>query len=104
MKTAIIVGCNGQDGRLLYNLLLEKEYAIIGIARETIRTTLNIPIKSVDIAQEAQVTELIKETKPDEVYYLAAFHYSAEDVHPDNVHLFHRSHQVHVTSLMKMVI
>lgn len=39
MKKAIIVGCEGQDGQLLRDALLEREYSIVGVGRKSILST-----------------------------------------------------------------
>ena len=35
MKTALITGITGQDGSYLAELLLEKDYKVIGVARRS---------------------------------------------------------------------
>jgi len=69
VKSAVIVGASGQDGSYLNELLASRGYAITGIARGG----------DTDILKRDQVVALIERVKPDEVYYLAAFHHSAED-------------------------
>ena len=41
MKTAIITGITGQDGSYLSELLLEKEYNVIGCHRRSSTNNLN---------------------------------------------------------------
>ncbi len=105
MKTAVIVGCEGQDGKLLYELLLEKHYRIVGISRTCIRPPGVYEAESIDIRCASEVFDLIRIVRPDEVYYLAAFHHSSDD-HPldlDNVDLFRRSDEIHVLSLVNFL-
>ena len=66
-RKAIIVGSAGQDGRLLAAHLAARDYAIVGVSRS-----------SHDISNPAQVQALVREFAPDEIYYLAAYHHSAE--------------------------
>jgi len=78
-KQAIIVGSEGQDGCLLFDLLVERGYEVIGVGKNFVRTTQPIHLQSIDIRNSDAVTNLIETTKPAEVYYLAAFHYSSEE-------------------------
>jgi len=99
MKRAVIVGVQGQDGQLLYDFLLKKRYTIVGIDKNKIRFSSRARFKQVDILEFSQVSRLIKKFQPNEVYYLAAFHHSSEDLPIENVGLLLRSYQVHVRGL-----
>ncbi len=103
MKKALIVGCEGQDGRLLYDLLRGKGYEIIGIDVHTVRCSPESPLPLVDISHAGAVEDLICRIKPEEVYYLAAFHHSSEDKEVDNLELLKRSCDVHIVSLMNFL-
>ncbi|MCP4650709.1 MAG: NAD-dependent epimerase/dehydratase family protein [PVC group bacterium] len=96
MKKAVIVGCNGQDGKVLNKYLLEKEYIIVGIDREFISCSDNLSCNSVDIINSKDVYDLISNFQPDEVYYLAAFHHSSEDATIENNTLLQKSYDVQV--------
>jgi GDPmannose 4,6-dehydratase len=96
MRSALIIGANGQDGRLLYDFLLKKRYVVIGIDKNCIRCSQKMSYKKIDILKFDQVVRLIKEFKPQEVYYLAAFHHSSEDLPIEDVALLQQSYQVHV--------
>lgn len=86
MSRAIIVGVNGQDGRILDERLRQDGCAVFGIARG-----------GIDITDRAQVRALVAEWKPDRVFYLAAFHHAAqESAGADGAELFEKSHAVHV--------
>ncbi|MFH1000769.1 MAG: GDP-mannose 4,6-dehydratase [Bacteroidota bacterium] len=99
MKRAVIVGVQGQDGQLLYNFLLKKRYSVLGIDKNIIRSSLEASFKQVDILKFTEVSHLIEEFQPKEVYYLAAFHHSSEDLPIENVELLRRSYEVHVCGL-----
>lgn len=103
MRKAIIIGCEGQDGRLLYNLLIGKGYEIVGIDIHTVRCSTEDKLPPVDIRHAGAVADLIRRTKPDEVYFLAAFHHSSEDEKVENIDLFNRSYDVHVVSLINFL-
>ena len=63
MKTAIIVGVNGQDGQLLYDYLKKREYCILGIDKDIIKSH-NIEWKNkIDICSKQDVELLIKKNQ-----------------------------------------
>jgi GDPmannose 4,6-dehydratase len=99
MKRAVIVGVHGQDGQLLYDLLLKRRYLIVGIDRNRVRCSPGIFSKQVDVRNYAEVANLIKKFQPQEVYYLAAYHQSSEDLPIKNVELLRHSYEVHVAGL-----
>ena len=77
---AIITGITGQDGSYLAELLLDKGYEVIGVARrvsvdtsQRIKHILhNIKVVEGDITDQFCVTNIIKNYEPDEIYNLAA--------------------------------
>jgi GDPmannose 4,6-dehydratase len=87
MKKALITGITGQDGSYLAELLLEKGYEVHGIVRpsSSIRTAriahlFNNPdihektlfLHYGDLTDTTNISSLIREIEPDEVYNLAA--------------------------------
>lgn len=86
MKTALITGITGQDGAYLAELLLEKGYNVHGIKRRsslmnTDRIDHLIFDKSIadkfhlhygDLTDSSSILRIIQQTKPDEIYNLAA--------------------------------
>jgi GDPmannose 4,6-dehydratase len=82
MRTAIVFGVTGQDGSYLAELLLEKNYRVIGVSRRsstnnTERLTEvidnnNFIFKEGDITDAFCVSNLIMKYKPEEIYNLAA--------------------------------
>ncbi|MEK6752831.1 MAG: GDP-mannose 4,6-dehydratase [Chloroflexota bacterium] len=80
MPTAIITGITGQDGSYLAELLLKKEYRVIGVARRS--STVNyeriehivddITVVQGDLQDQGSLLSLLEEYKPSEVYNLAA--------------------------------
>ncbi len=92
MKSAVIVGAGGQDGFYLSELLARQGCAVTALTRGG----------GPDILKRDDVFALLKRVQPDEVYYLAAFHHSAEDKELDGNDslLFERSHAVHVQGLL----
>lgn len=87
MKKAIITGVTGQDGSYLADLLLDKNYEVHGIVRrsssfnrkriEHIHDYENPKKDSLilhygDMCDSSNITGIIKEVEPDEIYHLAA--------------------------------
>ena len=80
MKTALIFGITGQDGSYLAELLLEKNYIVVGVMRRSssfntgridhIRDKLKLVYG--DVCDTVNVFETINKFQPDEIYNLAA--------------------------------
>lgn len=77
----MIFGVTGQDGSYLTELLLEKDYKVIGVKRRSSVNTNervehidnpNLIIVEGDITDAGSITGLLVEHKPNEVYNLAA--------------------------------
>ena len=83
MKSAIIFGVTGQDGSHLADLLLEKNYRVIGVSRRSstdntcrikhILSNENFALVQGDITDAFSVSKILKEhVHVDEIYNLAA--------------------------------
>jgi GDPmannose 4,6-dehydratase len=80
MKTALITGITGQDGSYLAELLLSKGYRVIGIVRRSSTTPYErishlvdkVELLSADLLDQTSLVDAIGDTKPDEIYNLAA--------------------------------
>ena len=80
MKRALITGVTGQDGSYLAELLLEKGYQVYGLVRrastenferiEHLRECLQLV--QGDLLDQTSLLEALEESRPDEVYNLAA--------------------------------
>jgi len=79
-KLAIITGLTGQDGSFLAELLLEKDYEVIGVARRSSTDSFqnvkhllkDIKVETGDLTDGEFISKLINENKPDEFYNLGA--------------------------------
>lgn len=89
---AIIVGSNGQDGKILTEYLRKKEYNLTLVNRATL-----------DITNIEDVKKLVLEVKPHEIYFLPACHQSSEDITESEVTLFLKSYDVHVRAAMNFL-
>jgi GDPmannose 4,6-dehydratase len=82
LKKAIITGVTGQDGSYLAELLLEKGYEVHGLIRRSSVNNFNRIQHFMDnpnfhshigeLGDAGNITNLIKEIEPDEIYNLAA--------------------------------
>ncbi len=96
-KIAIIVWVWWQDGKILFDLLKLKNYRIIWISRDkNIYHDMDGIFESTNILVKQEVDDLISTYRPDEIYYLAAYHHSSQDSMPDDEQLFVKSREIHV--------
>ena len=87
MKKALITGITGQDGSYLAELLLEKNYEVHGIKRRSSSfntqridhiyqdphlESINFHLHYGDLTDSSNITRLISEINPDEIYNLGA--------------------------------
>ena len=101
MKRAIVVGADGQDGRILYERLAAEGWAVLGIGRESSRGTAPFTPGRIDVTDRACVREVVGNWQPGQIYYLAAHHHSSqEQAGSDALSLFERSHAVHMLGLL----
>jgi len=97
MKKAIIVWVGWQDGTIMHNFLKSKEYSIVWISKDkTLYDWIAWWNKSINILDKEQVVDLIKTYMPDEIYYLAAYHHSSQDIIPSDDIVFKESNNVHI--------
>lgn len=82
-KTALITGVTGQDGSYLAELLLSKNYNVIGLYRRssinsfsridsTILSNPNLIMEEFDLTDPSDCSCIVERYQPDEVYNLAA--------------------------------
>jgi GDPmannose 4,6-dehydratase len=80
MKRACVIGCTGQDGSYLCELLLDKGYEVWGSLRRSssINTTRidhvfdQLHLRYADLSDYNSLEKLIQECQPDEIYSLGA--------------------------------
>lgn len=80
MKSALITGITGQDGSYLAELLLEQGYRVCGLVRRSSTVTFEriahiqdrIELLSGDLTDQSSLLSALEESRPDEVYNLAA--------------------------------
>ena len=83
MPRALITGVTGQDGSYLAELLLAKGYEVVGVVRRTSHHSYEriehllerIEVVAADLLDQHSLTVVLQDTRPDEVYNLAAQSY-----------------------------
>ena len=83
MPKALITGVTGQDGSYLAELLLSKGYDVVGVVRRTSHHSYEriehlldrIEVVAADLLDQHSLTVVLQDTRPDEVYNLAAQSY-----------------------------
>jgi len=104
VRSALIIGAGGQDGRLLARFLLDRDYAVRGWIRSDLAAPAPCECEYVDILEPALVEAELRKSPPDEIYYLAAFHHATEDVIAlSAAELLRRSFDVHVIGLLNVL-
>ena len=81
-KIALVTGVTGQDGSYLAELLLNKNYTVIGLHRRTSFNNFNrinhlldndqFSLEEFDLTDPSNVISIIDKYQPDEFYNLAA--------------------------------
>ena len=77
---ALITGVTGQDGSYLAEFLLSKGYQVVGMVRRSSTETFEriahvrdrLEIRQADLLDQLSLISLVEDTKPDELYNLAA--------------------------------
>jgi GDPmannose 4,6-dehydratase len=86
MSRCAVIGCSGQDGKILSNLLRARGETVIAIKRGDLCLT-----------DADAVGSFLKKERPDFIYYLAAYHHSSEDREYDcDAEMFRLSFDTHV--------
>jgi GDPmannose 4,6-dehydratase len=83
LPKALITGITGQDGSYLAELLLSKGYQVVGVVRRTSHHSYEriehlldrIEVVAADLLDQHSLTVVLQDTRPDEVYNLAAQSY-----------------------------
>ncbi len=79
-RCALITGITGQDGSYLAEFLLQKGYAVAGMARRTSTDPFEriehvrdrIVIRQADLLDQSSLIRLLEEVRPSEIYNLAS--------------------------------
>lgn len=80
MKTALVLGVNGQDGSYLAEVLIARGFAVTGAGRQAASRWVDpgrFRYVMLDVGDAAALDALLAELRPDEIYNMAAVHGSA---------------------------
>ena len=113
MSSALIVGNQGQDGRLLEQSLLKAGYDVVGISRnQTTSSALHqyqnhagqhSRLDPINIENFDAVSTCIQTFRPDQVYFLAAYHHSSEEQAQSEIELWQKSQSIHFLALVNFL-
>jgi len=100
VKCAVVIGSAGQDGHYLSRQLRDAGYGVVGVDLAGISawgSTASLPA-SLDLLNREQLSDFLGALgAPDLLFYLAAFHHSAEEAHETDVaELFKKSLAINV--------
>jgi GDPmannose 4,6-dehydratase len=89
-RTALIFGALGQDGRLLAKRLSAAATTVVGVVRpgSVADTVAPHRLIELDVADTDAVGALVEQQRPDQIFYLAAVHHSAEAAPTDRLALW----------------
>lgn len=96
MTRALIIGHSGQDGRILWDQLVARDFSVIGISRHETRTHGVQWEGAVDISDFTSARRLMEHFSPHQIYYLAAHHHSSEESIIDEAYGWNESWLVNV--------
>jgi GDPmannose 4,6-dehydratase len=90
-KKALITGITGQDGSYLSQFLLQKGYRVCGVVRLKQKPNLGhlrylkiekkVRLFKADYLKSADINQIVKLVRPDEIYHLAAMSSVAQSFH-----------------------
>lgn len=98
---AVIVGVDGQDGRILKDYLKERGWQVYGINRNYLVIDEGEK-RPFSIYDRRLVSDFIAEITPDHIYYLAGFHHSSEDEFSQG-DIAEESYKVHFLGLINVL-
>ena len=100
MRRALIVGHEGQDGRLMSAHLRAQGYEVAGWGKRGCEGLVGMASGGFSIGDPKAVSAVMEHWRPDEVYHFAAHHHSSEQLQEDTVELFRQSVEVNLMSLV----
>ena len=104
MTLAIVIGSEGQDGRILFERLSQSGVDAIGIGRDRARSSNGQHVEWFDVTDRSAVMTMLNRFQPDSIYYLAAVHGSSQaGTSSGDAELFARSGRVHVDGVVNML-
>lgn len=102
-KRVLIIGHTGQDGTYLIAGLKKQGCEIAGISRNAVFSNSGRGLPYVNIHNLKEVSDLISQYRPEEIYYLAAYHHAAADRLGEDADLFRRSFETNVFGIINIL-
>jgi len=96
LNTVLIIGNEGQDGRLLTAVLREQGVRVVGVGRARVNDSSGAVLPKTAVVDYAAIRSLIESIKPDAIFYLAAYHRSSSQAPGKFVEMYSHSNDVHV--------
>lgn len=103
MPRALIIGHTGQDGRILWDQLVQRGYWLAGLSRSELRRSDAGAGTPVNLADVGAVTLLLQDLRPDEIYFLAARHHSSQEDERDVLMAWRESWALHVHAFQNVL-
>ena len=100
MNTVVIIGSNGQDGKLLSECFDNSTNWIFQISKNQTKKNGETIFPHIDITKKNIVKNFIKDIRPNEIYYLASHHHNSEYDQNHNLEEFRISYQINVQSYL----
>jgi GDPmannose 4,6-dehydratase len=100
---ALVIGAAGQDGSYLSEQLKADGVEVFGLTRQGLIGPFAIARSPVALTDRAAMRSLIEHGAFQQIYYLAAYHHSAEDRMESEVDIVRRSFAVHVDGLLNVL-
>lgn len=101
-RSAIVVGAGGQDGTLLCEFLHKQGYRVVGVTRRGVLKP-DGAVDPLDLLNASAVEGLVTATSPDEIYFLAAHHHSADEDAGDLGTLLQQSYETHCLRFLNLL-
>jgi len=101
MIRALVIGAAGQDGSYLSEQLAADGAAVFGLSRAGLRTPDKGAVRPLALEDRAAIGQLIGSGEFNQIYYLAAYHHSAQDLSAAR-DIVQRSFGIHVNGLINI--
>jgi GDPmannose 4,6-dehydratase len=100
---ALVIGAAGQDGSFLCEQLDAEGAQVFSLTRQGMNGPIAFDRTPIMLSDRAAMMSLVEHFAFDQIYYLAAYHHSAEDRVELEVDIVRRSFSVHVDGLLNVL-
>ena len=99
----LVIGAAGQDGSFLCDQLKAAGAEVFGLTRQGMSGPVTFDHSAILLTDRAAMMGVIEQGAFDQIYYLAAYHHSAEDRLELEAEIVRRSFAVHVDGLINVL-